>query len=91
LKTTAPFGNFTHSILSGSNPEFESAKLYKDFEGHKVGGLYRFASPSLLLRDTDIIKDVLVKDFDHFSSRGIRFDEEPEPLKHLVHISYYLL
>jgi len=80
LKTTAPFGNFAESIVSGSNPQFQLSELYKAFEGHRIGGLYRFASPSLLLLDTDIIKNVLVKDSEHFLSRGREFDEESEPL-----------
>jgi cytochrome P450 family 6 len=88
LKPRAPFGNFSASIISGKNPAFEITELYKAFEGHKVAGLYRFAKPTLLLRDTDIIKDVLVKDFDHFYSRGRQFDDEAEPLDaHLFQLS----
>jgi cytochrome P450 family 6 len=88
LKPTVPFGNFSYSILSGKNPGFDVGELYKAFDGHKFGGLYRFSGPSLLLRDTDIIKDVLVKDFDHFFSRGRIFDEKYEPLDaHLFHLS----
>jgi cytochrome P450 family 6 len=88
LKPTAPFGNFSFSMLSGSNPEYEASELYRAFEGHKVGGLYTMAQPSLLIRDTDIIKDVLVKDFPHFFSRGLRFNEQAEPLDgHLFALS----
>jgi cytochrome P450 family 6 len=88
FKPTVPFGNFSDSILSGKNPGYEITKLYKAFEGHKVGGLYRFGAPSLLLRDPDVIKDVLVKHFEHFFSRGRLFDEEAEPLDaHLFALS----
>ncbi|PNF15724.1 Cytochrome P450 6k1 [Cryptotermes secundus] len=88
LKPTAPFGNFAHSIKSGNNPEYETVELYKALEGHKVGGLYRFTYPSLLIRDTDIIKNILVKDFAHFFSRGLQVDEESEPLDgHLFALS----
>jgi cytochrome P450 family 6 len=88
FKPTAPFGNFSDSILSGKNPGFEIVKLYKAFEGHRLGGLYRLGAPSLLLRDPDAIRDILVKDFDHFFSRGRLFDEEAEPLDaHLFSLS----
>jgi len=88
LKPTAPFGNFSHSILSGKNPGFQLAELYKAFDGHPVGGVYTFGAPSLLLRHPDVIKDILVKDFDHFYSRGRHFDEEAEPLDaHLLALS----
>jgi cytochrome P450 family 6 len=88
VKPTVPFGNFPGSILSGRNPAFEIADLYKAFKGHKVGGLYKLSGPSLLLLDTDIIKDVLVKDFEYFYSRGRVFDDESEPLDgHLFSLS----
>lgn len=88
VKATVPFGNFPGSIISGINPAFEIVDLYKAFKGHKVGGLYKLSGPSLLLLDTDIIKDVLVKDFDHFYSRGRVFDDEAEPLDgHLFSLS----
>ena len=88
LKPIAPFGNFSYSILSGKNPGFEITELYKAFEGHTVGGLYSFGTPSLLLRHPDVIKDILVKDFDHFYSRGRKFNEEAEPLDaHLFSLS----
>jgi cytochrome P450 family 6 len=80
VKPTAPFGNFAVSTLSGNNPQYETMELYKAFEGHKLGGVYRLACPSLLIRDTDIIKDILVKDFDHFFSRGLQVDVDSEPL-----------
>jgi cytochrome P450 family 6 len=88
LKPTAPFGNFSYSILAGKNPAFEITKLYKAFEGHAVGGLYTFGAPSLLPRDPDVLRDILIKDFDHFYSRGRMFDEEAEPLDaHLFALS----
>jgi cytochrome P450 family 6 len=88
VKPTAPFGNFRGSIISGENPAFEMVKLYDAFKGQKFGGLYKLSGPSLLLLDTEIIKDVLVKDFDHFFSRGRFFDDEFEPLDgHLFSLS----
>jgi len=88
LKPTAPFGNFSNTILSGKHPGYEMAELYKAFDGHTVGGVYMFGAPSLLLRHPDVIKDILVKDFDHFYSRGRKFDEEAEPLDaHLFALS----
>jgi cytochrome P450 family 6 len=88
VKPSVPFGNFSFSMISGRNPEYEAAELYTKFEGHKVGGLYTIVHPTLLIRDTDIIKDILVKDFPHFFSRGLRINEESEPLDgHLFALS----
>ncbi|PNF15722.1 Cytochrome P450 6k1 [Cryptotermes secundus] len=88
VKPTVPFGNFPGSIISGINPAFEIVDLYKAFKGHKVGGLYKLSGPSLLLLDPDVIKDVLVKNFEYFYSRGRVFDDEYEPLDgHLFSLS----
>jgi cytochrome P450 family 6 len=88
VKPTVPFGNFAASIISGVNPAFEMIDLYNAFKGQKIGGLYKLSGPSLLLLDPEIIKDVLVKDFDHFFSRGRVFDDEFEPLDgHLFSLS----
>ncbi|KAJ9577524.1 hypothetical protein L9F63_005897 [Diploptera punctata] len=76
LNPSVPFGNFTKLR---SNIE-DYSKFYKKLHGKKIGGLYKFNKPILLLRDPEIIKNVLVKDFDLFYSRGIFVNEEKEPL-----------
>ena len=74
------FGDFAKGLLPNNNPQFLFTEFYRKFEGEKYGGLYRFATPQLLLRDPDIIKNVLVKDFDNFYGRGIKVNAEKEPL-----------
>ncbi|KAJ9577522.1 hypothetical protein L9F63_005895, partial [Diploptera punctata] len=82
MQPTIPFGNFSDALLSSKMSPFDCiANLYKAFEGHPVAGVYRFDKPALLVRDPEIIKDVLVKDFDSFYSRGIEHDERNEPLQ----------
>lgn len=39
-----------------------------------------FSAPRLFLRDPDLIKDVLVKDFSTFHDRGVYMNEDVEPL-----------
>jgi cytochrome P450 family 6 len=81
LKATPPFGNLGKAMLPGKNSRQVINDLYKEFEGHKFAGLYNFTTPALLLRDPELIKTVLVKDFDKFHSRGVIIDEEKEPLE----------
>ncbi|XP_069702400.1 probable cytochrome P450 6a14 [Periplaneta americana] len=80
LPTSIPFGNFQNVVFSKKNPFAYITELYNAFEGHKIGGIYRFDKPSLILRDPEVIKQVLVKDFDHFYSRGATVDEKKNPL-----------
>lgn len=42
-------------------------------------GLYQFLQPFLLLRHPDVIRDIWVKHFDHFTNRRGVFPEEAEP------------
>jgi cytochrome P450 family 6 len=75
-----PFGNFIDTILARKPIGHVCVDVYKKFEGHKFGGTYIFMSPRFLVRDPDLIKDVLVKDFSTFHDRGVYMNEEVEPL-----------
>ncbi|XP_069702403.1 probable cytochrome P450 6a14 [Periplaneta americana] len=80
LPTSIPFGNFQNLVFSKKSPFAYVTELHNAFEGHKVGGIYSLDRPSLILRDPEVIKQVLVKDFDHFYSRGVLVDEKKYPL-----------
>lgn len=88
LNPTAPFGDISDAIFTKNNINNVVNNFYKKFDGQKFGGIYNFTVPVLLLRDPEIIKNVLVKDFDKFHSRGILINEEKEPLQgHLFSLS----
>ncbi|XP_061717709.1 cytochrome P450 6B5-like [Cydia pomonella] len=70
------FGNMMESALRRTHAAFVMQKIYQDFPNEKVVGIYRMASPCLLIRDPDIVKHVLIKDFDNFVDRGIRFNNK---------------
>lgn len=60
---------------------------YKD-QGPFVG-LYFFVKPVILLTDVDMIRNVLIKDFSMFASRGIFVNEKVDPLSaHLFNLDY---
>ena len=44
-------------------------EFYKEAEGHRFFGLYALATPVYYVRDPDLIRRILVKDFDHFVDR----------------------
>ena len=75
-----PFGNFIDLVLTRKPIEDVCADIYNKLEGHKYGGTYIFTSPRFVVRDPDLIKDVLVKDFSTFHDRGLYMNEENEPL-----------
>lgn len=82
-----PFGNF-----KGIGTNFHTSKLvqkyYRILKGQSsVGGLFFFCNPVILALDLDLIKNIFIKDFNHFQHRGLYYNEEDDPLSaHLVSI-----
>ncbi|XP_012231001.1 cytochrome P450 9e2-like [Linepithema humile] len=54
--------------------------VYNYFPDAKYVGTSEFGIPGILLRDPEIIKDIMVKDFEHFPDHRSFVDEEVEPL-----------
>lgn len=64
-------------------------EFYTEFKSRQVkyGGFYIGPTPCLLAVDTDIIKTILSKDFQYFSSQGTGVDPEQDTLSaNLFHI-----
>lgn len=84
-----PFGSIEDVILKKkSNLNFWT-DAYNDLKkkDKKFGGFYTFQNPVLLITDPELIKIMLVKDFDHFYDRGTYVDEKGDPLTaHLVNL-----
>jgi len=43
-------------------------------------GIFCFDKPSLLIRDLELVKNILVKDFQTFMNHTVLFDEKLDPL-----------
>jgi hypothetical protein len=43
-------------------------------------GSYNFTIPSLILKDPELVKQITVKDFDHFVDHNTFLSEEVDPL-----------
>jgi len=83
-----PFGDFFEQVIKNSSFQTEVTKLYKTFEGHKYVGLYGLGKRILLVREIDLIRDILVKDFSHFHDRGLNISEKGNPLdQHLFSLT----
>ncbi|KAF2887966.1 hypothetical protein ILUMI_18207, partial [Ignelater luminosus] len=54
--------------------------VYDTFPGSRYVGGYQFFKPMLFLKDPDLIKQLTVKDFDHFLDHNQPISEEIEPI-----------
>lgn len=75
-----PFGN-----INGIGRRIHSSQLmhsyYKRMKGKgPICGIYFFTSPVALALDLDLIKNVLIKDFNYFQDRGVFYNERDDPL-----------
>lgn len=67
-------GHFFNRVYRGTNEPFL--------------GVYGFLKPMLLINDPELVRTVLIKDFAHFSDRGVHCNEEYDPLSaHLFALS----
>ncbi|XP_045538879.1 cytochrome P450 6B5-like [Papilio machaon] len=75
--TPLPFvGNLKDSTLRRSHYAVVFKSIYDAYPNEKVVGVYRMTTPCLLLRDLDIIKQVMIKDFELFLDRGVEFSKD---------------
>lgn len=80
LAPTFPVGNFGKlftermSILDLLNHNYYRAAA------EPFVGTYSFLQANLLIRDPEIIRNILVRDFANFSNRGVYVDEENDPI-----------
>uniref|UniRef100_A0A1B0CGD6 Cytochrome n=1 Tax=Lutzomyia longipalpis TaxID=7200 RepID=A0A1B0CGD6_LUTLO len=74
------FGNFKEVLLQTKTFNDATNEQYNYFPNEQVFGIYQLRQPLLMIRDPEIIKQVGVKDFDHFLDHRVNMDEDHEPL-----------
>jgi cytochrome P450 family 9 len=88
-KPTPLFGNLT-GLATQSDTMFNVINnIYKSHPNNKFLGVFEFRNPLVMIRDPDLIKQITVKDFEHFLDHRVIIDETIEPLfgKNLVSLS----
>lgn len=73
------FGNFLDVLLFKMDFGDMLAKYYTEMKGPYFG-IWFFNTPSLVIRSPELIKTVLVKDFNYFQDRTIASDEKADPI-----------
>lgn len=78
--TSLIFGNESDAILGKLPLAENSLKHYNALAPHRFGGVYNFYKPLLYVRDPDLIKNILIKDFQYFLNRNPGLANEEDPL-----------
>lgn len=53
---------------------------FRNYTKEKYIGMFQFGTPTVMLLEPQIIKQFLIKDFQHFTDRGFTYDDSKEPL-----------
>ncbi|XP_031638904.1 probable cytochrome P450 6d5 [Contarinia nasturtii] len=76
---TFPFGNFKRTFLQKEHFVKSIDRIYHATTEPFIG-IYTVFRPTLMIREPELIRTILIKDFNHFTDRGIHCDEENDPL-----------
>ncbi|KAG8326346.1 heme binding [Homalodisca vitripennis] len=64
--------------------------MYKKYKKEKIVGIFQFSKKSVLIIDRDLLRKVLVKDFEYFDDKSLHYNKELEPLTaHLFSLGGY--
>lgn len=76
-----PFGSYYRKIFNIEPWSETVRKLYYQFPNDRFIGLYEIGGGvGYLIRDPELIKDVTIKNFDHFVNKYDEFDATTDPL-----------
>ncbi|XP_011638498.1 probable cytochrome P450 6a14 [Pogonomyrmex barbatus] len=74
------FGNLKDVMLGKIAMSKFLMKMYTDYKDEPLIGIFVHRTPILIIKDLDLIKDVLIKDFNSFGNRAFTVHEKAEPL-----------
>jgi cytochrome P450 family 6 len=80
VKPTPFVGSLKECVLLKTTIGEHLQKIYNDHSDKPYVGIFSFDKPSLLLRDVDLVKDILVKDFQNFTDHTFTVEDKFDPL-----------
>jgi cytochrome P450 family 6 len=80
VKPTPFVGNLKECVLLKTTIGEQLQRIYNEHSDKPYVGIFSFDKPSLLVRDPELVKNILVKDFQAFMDRMMSFEESVDPL-----------
>ncbi|XP_077276291.1 putative cytochrome P450 6a13 [Temnothorax americanus] len=77
---TPGFGNFKDIMFNNLSMGDYTTKLYNEHKDEPMIGIFARKTPILIVKDLDLIKDILIKDFSTFANRGLPTFKKADPL-----------
>lgn len=71
IKPIFPFGSMKEWLLGRISMSQAYDKCYQEFKNDKYFGVYEGQKPVLVLKDPELIRHILIKDFSHFTDRTV--------------------
>lgn len=84
MKPTWIFGNIKDAFLLKKHLFFVYLDLYRKAENHDFIGIYSGTKPVVMVRDPELAKKILIKDFTYFTDRIFTINPKIEPLAYHV-------
>jgi cytochrome P450 family 6 len=78
------FGNFKDILLRKIKLGDYMIKLNSEYKDEPLIGLFDMRQPILIIKDPDLIKDVLIKDFTTFANRGYSIHEKVQIILYAI-------
>ena len=84
------FGNLKDVILGKIHVGLQIKKYYDEYKNEKLIGIFGRSTPMLIIRDPDLIKDVMIKDFINFPDRRFAPNKKNDPYgQSLLNLEYH--
>ena len=80
VKPTPFVGNLKECVLQKTTIGEQLKRIYNEHSDKPYVGMFLFNKPSLLIRDLELVKNILVKDFQNFGDHLLVADEKFDPL-----------
>ena len=80
VKPTPFFGNLKECTLQKTTIGEQLQRIYNEHSDKPYVGIFSFDKPSLLIRDLELVKNILVKDFQNFVDRTASFEDKLDPV-----------
>ncbi|KAG6443771.1 hypothetical protein O3G_MSEX003035 [Manduca sexta] len=77
MKPVILFGNLGPRFKAKKSFHQYQLDIYQYFKGHPYGGIFEGRKPVLYILDPDLLKAIVVRDFEHFTDRMILNSKEP--------------